>query len=57
MLNATSAFPMLMSNATANPLLGPSPTSLIGMVGYVILALVLLFSTRSFSGKAESKPS
>ena len=53
MLNATSAFPLLMSNATANPLLGPGPTSLIGMLGYVILALVLLFSTKSFAGKEE----
>ena len=53
MLNGTSAFPLLMSNATANPLLGPGPTSLIGMLGYVILALVLLFSTKSFAGKEE----
>ena len=50
MLNATSAFPLLMSNATVNPLLGPGPTSLIGMLGYVILALVLLFSPKSFAG-------
>ena len=50
MLNATSAFPLLMSKASANPLLGPGPTSLIGMLGYVILALVLLFSTKSFNG-------
>ena len=53
MLNGTSAFPLLMSNATANPLLGPGPTSLIGMLGYVILALVLLFSPKSFAGKEE----
>jgi membrane protease YdiL (CAAX protease family) len=53
MLNATSAFPMLMSNASANPLLGPGPTSLIGMLGYVILAMALLFSTKAFNGKEE----
>jgi len=51
MLNAFAAFPMFMSNATANPLLGPGPSSLIGMMGYVILALALLFSAKSFAGK------
>ncbi len=53
MLNGTSAFPMLMSNATANPLLGPGPTGLIGMLGYVILALMLLFSPKAFAGQKE----
>lgn len=54
MLNGTSAFPTLMANAAANPLLGPGPTGLIGMLGYVILALVLLFSPKAFLEKKEA---
>lgn len=49
MVNGTSVFPTLLSNATANPLLGPGPTGLIGMLGYVILALVLLFNRKTFT--------
>ncbi len=48
MLNASTAFPLLMSNGTANPLLGPEPASLIGMLGYVVLALVLLLNNKGF---------
>jgi uncharacterized protein len=51
MLNGTSAFPMLLANATANPLLGPGPTGLVGMLGYVILALVLLLNPKAFEGR------
>ena len=50
MLNGTSVFPTLLANATANPLLGPGPTGLIGMLGYVILALVLLLNRKAFAG-------
>ncbi len=51
MLNGTSALPTMMSNASANAMFGPGPTGLIGMLGYVILALVLLFNPKAFAGK------
>jgi membrane protease YdiL (CAAX protease family) len=54
MLTGTSSFPTLMANATANPLLGPGPTGLIGMLGYVILALVLLFNPKAFLVNKEA---
>ena len=53
MLNGTSVFPTLLANATANPLLGPGPTGLVGMLGYVILALVLLFNPKAFAGEKK----
>jgi uncharacterized protein len=53
MLNGTSIFPTLLANATANPLLGPGPTGLVGMLGYVILALLLLFNPKAFAGMRE----
>jgi uncharacterized protein len=53
MLNGTSAFPTLMANTSVNPLLGPGPTGLIGMLGYVILALFLLFKPKAFSGEED----
>lgn len=49
MLNGTSALPTLMLTGTGNPLLGPAPTGLVGMLGYLILALVLLFNRRAFA--------
>jgi uncharacterized protein len=55
MLNATSIFPTILANATANPLLGPGPTGLVGMLGYVILALVLLFNPKAFEGGKEAR--
>jgi uncharacterized protein len=55
MLNGTSAFPTLLANATANPLLGPGPTGLVGMLGYVVLALVLLFNPKAFAGEKEAR--
>jgi membrane protease YdiL (CAAX protease family) len=54
MLNGTSSFPMLVTNGTANALLGPGPTGLVGMLGYVILALVLLFNPKAFTGGKEA---
>jgi uncharacterized protein len=54
LLNGTSVFPTILANATANPLLGPGPTGLVGMLGYVILALVLLFNPKAFNGKIEA---
>lgn len=53
MLNGTSAFPTLLSNTTANALLGPGPTGLVGMLGYVILALLLLFKPNAFTEHKE----
>jgi membrane protease YdiL (CAAX protease family) len=55
MLNGTSVFPTIMANATANPLLGPGPTGLIGLLGYLILALVLLFNPKAFEGGKEAR--
>jgi membrane protease YdiL (CAAX protease family) len=55
MLNGTSVFPTIMANATANPLLGPGPTGLIGMLGYVILALALLINPKAFLVNKEAR--
>ena len=55
MLNGTSVFPTILANATANPLLGPGPTGLVGMLGYVILALVLLFNPKAFAREKEAQ--
>ena len=44
-----------MANATANTLLGPGPTGLIGLLGYLILALVLIFNRRAFTGVKEAR--
>ena len=55
MLNGTSVFPTLMANATANPLLGPGPTGLVGMLGYVILALALLINPNAFTREKEAR--
>lgn len=55
MLNGTSAFPTLLANTSVNPLFGPGPIGLVGMAGYVILALVLLFSPKAFSGRMEDR--
>ncbi len=55
MLNGTSAFPQLVSTASAQSLLGPGPTGLIGMLGYLILALVLLFNRKAFVIREEVK--
>ena len=56
MLNGTSVFPTILANATANPLLGPGPTGLVGILGYVILALVLLFNPKAFGARNETRP-
>ena len=55
MLNGTSAFPTILANATANPLLGPGPTGLVGMLGYAILALVLLLNPKAFERRNEAR--
>jgi CAAX protease family protein len=40
----------------ANSLLGPAPSGLIGGVGYLALALVLLFNRRAFAGLGDTGP-
>ncbi len=51
--NQALALPMFSVKGLANPLLGPAPSGLIGSIGYIILALVLLFSRRAFEGANE----
>lgn len=57
-INATSALVGYMVKGPAIPLLGPAPTGLIGGLGYLTLALVLLFSrtvfTERISGRDET---
>ena len=57
-INATSALAGYMVKGPAIPLLGPAPTGLIGGLGYLTLALVLLFSrtvfTEQISGRDET---
>lgn len=57
-INATSALAGYMVKGPAIPLLGPAPTGLIGGLGYLTLALVLLFSrtvfTERISGRDET---
>ncbi|HLE53209.1 MAG TPA: CPBP family intramembrane glutamic endopeptidase, partial [Anaerolineales bacterium] len=50
-ISATSSLAGLLLKGPAIPLLGPQPTSLIGGMGYIILAQVLLFNRRAFAGE------
>jgi len=52
-INATSALAGYMVKGPAIPLLGPAPTGLIGGLGYLTLALVLLFSRTVFTGQVS----
>jgi membrane protease YdiL (CAAX protease family) len=52
--NQALALPMFSVKGPANLLLGPYPSGLIGSIGYIILALVLLFSHRAFAGEKEA---
>lgn len=54
-VNATSALTGYLLKGTANPLLGPAPTGLIGGLGYLVLALVLLFSRSKFTGRLSER--
>ena len=49
-VNATSALAGYLLKGPAMPMLGPAPTGLIGGLGYLILALALLFSRTGFRG-------
>ena len=55
MLNATIALSLNMLNGLPNRLLGPLPSGLIGGLGYLALALVLLFSRRWLAGEQEAR--
>jgi len=48
-VNATSALAGYLLKGPAMPMLGPAPTGLIGGLGYLLLALVLLFSRTEFT--------
>lgn len=48
-INATSALAGYLLKGPATPLLGPAPTGLIGGFGYLLIALVLLFSRTKFT--------
>jgi membrane protease YdiL (CAAX protease family) len=45
-----------MLKGPANMLLGPGADGLIGGMGYLVLALVLLFSRKAFAGEQEAHP-
>jgi membrane protease YdiL (CAAX protease family) len=53
-INGTSALPGMPLQGTANSLLGPGLPGLIGMLGYLALALVLLFHSRAFAVGEEA---
>ena len=50
-LNATSVLPAFLLKGPASPLLGPGLPGLIGGLGYLVLALVLLFDRRALVEK------
>jgi len=54
-VNATFGLSLYMLNGPMNRLLGPLPSGLIGVLGYLALALVLLFSRRALVGKQEAR--
>jgi hypothetical protein len=45
---------MMPLKGPASMLIGPGPGGVIGMLGYLALALVLLFSRRAFTGRGEA---
>jgi membrane protease YdiL (CAAX protease family) len=55
-VNATSALAgYLLLKGTVLPILGPAPTGLIGGLGYLTLALVLLFSRKGLTGRISGR--
>jgi membrane protease YdiL (CAAX protease family) len=55
-VNATSALAgYLLLKGTVLPILGPAPTGLIGGLGYLTLALVLLFSRATFPSRISER--
>lgn len=53
-INGTSAIPGMALKGAADPLLGPGLPGLIGTLGYLLVALVLLLNSRAFASKAAS---
>jgi membrane protease YdiL (CAAX protease family) len=53
-INGTSALPGFLLKGSALPLLGPAPTGLIAGLGYLVLALGLLFSRKAFARAASA---
>lgn len=53
MINSTSPLPGFMLKGPAVPLVGPGVNGVIGMLGYIILALALLIHPRAFTVKPE----
>jgi len=53
MFNATTLLSWNLLKGPANMLLGPQSSGLIGGMGYLVLALILLFSLRAFAGRNE----
>jgi membrane protease YdiL (CAAX protease family) len=51
-INGTSALAGFLLKGPALPLLGPAPTGLIGGLGYLVLALGLLFNRKAFAQDA-----
>jgi len=50
-INGTTAIPGMALKGTADTLLGPGLPGLIGTLGYLLLALVLLLNSRAFASK------
>lgn len=53
-INGTSGLAGYLLKGTANPVLGPGPTGLIGGLGYIALALVLLINRKAFARREET---
>lgn len=54
-INGTAALAGFLLKGPALPLLGPAPTGLIGGLGYLVLALVLLFNRKAFAQDAFAR--
>ena len=54
LINGTAGIPMMPLKGPANMLFGPGPGSLLGMLGYLMVAVVLLFHRRAFTGGGQA---
>jgi hypothetical protein len=50
-ITGTTSIPVVMLKGTADPLLGPGLPGAISMLGYLMLALVLLLNSRAFASR------
>lgn len=53
-ITGTSGISDLALKGPANMLIGPGPGGVIGVLGYLAVALVLLFHRRAFTGQGEA---